>query len=127
MLLLTLGQSAENLVLTLNEKRTLTSGYYLFLFTHVTEKTVVSVIYNFTDDDSAYPDRYNQFEINTSTVFLLKPIGQWKYFVYEQASSTNTNPTGLTEVENGILVLKPAAVFSFETYNSPTTFKAYGG
>lgn len=127
MILLNFGQSSENITVTLNEKRTLTNPYYLFVFTHILTKNVVNKIYSYLEDDSSYQDRYNQFEINTDTVFAGQPIGQWRYDVYEQVSSTNTDPIGLTEVEKGIMMLKPETAFEFESYNEPTTFKAYGG
>lgn len=127
MILLNFGQTSENITVTLNEKRTLTNPYYLFVFTHILTKNVVNKIYNYLDDDSAYQDRYNQFEINTDTVFTDQPIGQWRYDVYEQVSSTNTNPTGLTELEKGIMMLKPETAFAFTSYNESTTFKSYGG
>ncbi len=127
MILLHLNSSAENITVTLNEKRTLTTGYYLFVFTHILTKNVVNKIYSFLDDDSGYQDRYNQFEINTATVFSGQPRGMWTYSVYEQASSTNTDPTGLTEVERGVMQLIPVMEFEFEEYNESTTFKVYGG
>lgn len=127
MILLNIGQASEKITVTLNEKRTLTNPYYLFVFTHILTKTVVNKIYNYLDDLSAYQDRYNQFDISTVTVFASKPIGQWRYDVYEQTSSTNTNVTGLTQLENGIMMLKPATAFAFKEYNEATTFKAYGG
>jgi hypothetical protein len=127
MLNLTLGQTDEELIVTLNEKRTLDSGYYLFTFTNQTTKTVVNKIYNFSEDESDYPTRFNQFPINTNVVFDEKPTGFWHYAVYEQASSSNTDVTGLTEVERGIMKLNPATEFAFEEYNPATTFKVYGG
>ncbi len=127
MLLLTLGQTAEEIVVTLNEKRTLDAGYYLFVFTNITTRDVVTKIYNFTEDESDYPDRFNLFTINTSTVFLNKTTGQWSYEVYEQESSSNTNVSGLTQVERGILQLKPATEFAFEEYTGTTSFKQYAG
>lgn len=127
MLLLTLGQTSENLTVTLNEKRTRTSGYYLWIFTHYTTKQTVTKIYNFLDDVSDYPDRFNQFEINTSTVFLSCPAGMWEYEIYEQASSSNIDPAGLTKVEDGILELNPATEFGREIYSQSQSFKVYVG
>lgn len=125
MLLFTVGQASEDFVVTLNEKRTLDSGYYLFVFTNVTTKNVVNKIYNFTEDASAYPTRFNQFNINTSTVFLNQDPGGWRYEVYEQASSSNTVVTGLTEVERGIMQLRSTEA-TFEDYDAATTYKQYG-
>lgn len=127
MLKLTLGQTSEEMIVTLNEKRTLSSGYYLFYFTHVTTKQTVTKIYNFSEDESGYPERFNSFPINTNTVFSNKPVGHWTYSVYEQTSSSNVDPAGLTEVERGILQLKPSTEFEFEEYNEPTSFKQYAG
>lgn len=127
-MILTLGQAAENMTVTLNEKRTLTIGYYLFVFTHYTTKQTVTKIYNFIEDQSAYPGRFNQFVIDTTAVFTGKPTGQWLYSVYEQASSSNTDPSLATdEVEKGILTLKPAAPFDMIEYDGITTYKAYNG
>lgn len=126
MLKFTFGQT-EEMIVTLTEKRTLTSGYYLFLFEHVTTRQTVTKIFNFSEDESAYTSRYNQFPIIVSTLFSGKPTGHWTYRVYEQASSTNTSPTGLTEVENGILQLKPATAFAFEENTGTTSFIQYGG
>lgn len=125
MLVLTKGSAGE-LIVTLNEKRTLDSGYYLFRFENIETKDVVSKIYNFSEDESAYTDRFNKFPI-ASTVFSSSPHGRWIYYVYEQASSTNTDPTGLTEVERGILKLNPASEFSFDEYEVTTTYKVYAG
>jgi hypothetical protein len=126
-ILLNKGQTAETITVTLNEKRTLDSGYYLFVFTNILTRQIVNKIYSFIDDTSDFQDRYNEFEINTDTVFGDYPIGQWGYTIYEQASSSNTVVTGLTEVERGIMMLKPSSEFEFESYNESTTFKAYNG
>lgn len=126
MLLFTFGQT-EEMIVTLNEKRTLDSGYYLFIFEHVTTRQQVTKIFNFTEDESDYPDRFNNFPIVTSTLFSGKPRGHWTYKVYEQASSTNTDPDGLTEVENGILQLKPATEFEFTESTGATSFTQYDG
>lgn len=127
MIVLTKGQTSENLIVTLNEKRTLSVGYYLFVFTHTTTRDVVNKIYNFLDDDSAYPDRFNQFEINTESVFGSSKTGEWRYEVYEQASSSNTDVSGLTQVESGFMKLNPATEFEYDSYNASQTFKQYAG
>ena len=127
MIVLTKGQPTQEIIVTLNEKRTLTAGYYLFVFSHFTTRDILNKIYNFTEDDSSYPDRYNQFEIATQTLFGAYAIGQWIYQVYEQTSSSNTDVTGLTMVEQGVMVLNPTAEFEREMYNEATTFKQYNG
>lgn len=127
MIVLTKGQALQTMIVTLNEKRTLTAGYYLFLFTHFTTRDIVTRIYNFLEDNSSYPERYNSFEIATETLFGNEDTGQWIYEVYEQASSSNTDPEGLTKVESGVMVLNPQVEFSRESYNEATSFKQYGG
>lgn len=127
MLLLTKGQTSEQIIVTLNEKRTLDTGFYLFRFVHMVTKEVVNVVYSFLDDDSDFQDRYNQFEINTDTVFDAYSPGFWKYLVYEQASAVNTDPTGLTLVERGMMKLLPETEFEFEKYEETTSYKMYNG
>lgn len=127
MIILTKGQAPEVITVTLNEKRTLATGYYLFVFTHFTTKDVINKIYNFTDDNSSYQSRFNEFDMPTQALFGSQPIGQWLYHVYEQASSTNTNVAGLNMVEQGVMVLNPVTEFERGEYNGTTTFKQYNG
>lgn len=125
MLLFTFGQT-EEMIVTLNENRTLENGWYLFVFEHVTTRNRVTKIFAFTEDESAYQGRYNQFPIIVSTLFSGQPTGHWRYWVYEQSSAVNTDPAGLNEVENGILQLKPATEFEFVENSGATTFAQYG-
>lgn len=127
MIVLTKGQSAENIIVTLNEKRTLSTGYYLFVFTNFTTKEVVNVIYSFLADDSSFQTRFNQFEIDTQTIFGNYDVGQWWYDVYEQASSSNTDVAGLNKVECGVMKLNPASEFEFTTYEAATSYEQYQG
>lgn len=127
MLSLTLGQTAETIIVTLNEKRTLSDGYYLFYFENITTRQTATKIYNFIEDESSYTSRFNQFTINTNSVFTGKMPGEWVYKVYEQESSTNTDPTGLTEVEYGILKLNPSTSFAYSKYEESTTYNIYNG
>jgi hypothetical protein len=127
MILLSLLNSAEKIVVTLNEKRTLDDGYYLFQFTHMTTREVINKIYQFLEDESDFQDRFNEFTIDTATVFSGASIGQWIYKVYEQVSSSNTDPDGLNMVERGIMKLLPVSSFAFEEYTGTTSFKQYEG
>jgi hypothetical protein len=127
MIVLTLGETSEEIICTLTERRTLTGGYYLFVFTNVTTRGIVNKIYAVTEDTSAYPDRFNSFDIDTDTVFTGQSTGEWRYEVYEQNSSNNTTVTNLTRLESGIMLLKPASDFTFTEYSGTTTFKQYGG
>ena len=55
MLLLTIGED-KDLIVTLNEKRTLDNGYYLFVFENVTTRDIVTKIFSFSEDESDYPE-----------------------------------------------------------------------
>lgn len=128
MLQLTSGQPNEKIIVTLNELKTLTDPYYLFRFVHVGTGQVVSLLKSSTtDDESVYRGRYNKFNINTIIDFLDKPPGEWHYTIYEQASSTNTDPdlaTGI--VEYGKMYLLPATEYTPDLYdNSPRLYKMY--
>lgn len=96
---------ANVVVVTLEEKRTITNAKYLFVFTN--DQSVSDISYCIPTDTSLYPERYNKFSITDtpspaalSGQVNLKP-GFHKYFIYEQASSTNLDPAGLTLVEQG--------------------------
>lgn len=117
MITLTQGASLENIVLTLDEKKTIASPVYVFTATHVTSKQEVT--FTLPEDISAYPERFNEFEIDTAVKFLNKPEGQWMYSVTEQASGV--------EVENGRLLLNKATAFEFEGYAPETSYHGYRG
>lgn len=120
--------TAAIMILTLTELVTLPAPYYLFLFTHVETKNIVAFVKAEIDDESDYPQRYNQFTIDAADVFEDQPTGEWHYKVYEQASSTNVDPdlTGGV-LEEGNLILDRATAFEYTQYNSATSFKAYNG
>jgi hypothetical protein len=126
MLLYTIGQSKDTCV-TLTESTTLTNPYYLFVFTNVATKVVYKVIVNSTSDLSPYPERYNLYSIDVSTLFATAQAGQYSYEVYEQASSTNTNITGLNLVECGKMKLLPSTSLTQQGYEPQTTYKGYAG
>lgn len=97
--------SANTIVVTLEEKTTLTGVvYYLWKFVNDQDG---SIDYCIATDTSSYGYRYNKFTITeqanptplSGQVSL--QLGFGKYYVYEQASSTNLNPAGLTLVEQG--------------------------
>jgi hypothetical protein len=122
MLTILQGDTTDNIVVTLKEKTTLTNPYYLFVCEHITTKEQVKFIVN--ADLSLYPDRYNEFAV---TVSNFTTTGQYIYKVYEQVSSTNTDPTGLNMVENGRLQFRDSTLFAFTKYSPVTTFKTYAG
>ena len=93
------------MALTLTEKGTAT--YYLFKFQ---SDNTEAVEYCIATDSSLYPDRFNKFTItetstpdNLNAEVELPTEGQWRYFVYANSSGSNLDPTGLTELESGIV------------------------
>ena len=124
------NETSGLLVVTLNEKRTLTDDtiYYLFRFINTMSKDVVSVIFSSDEDESDNQDRYNQFPINIANVFAGKPIGEWHYIVYEQLSDTNTDPDLATgEVERGKIKITKVPSFTYTGYQPTTSYIGYGG
>ena len=122
MIYFTKGQTSE-IILTLKEKQTLTAPNYLFRFVNrVTNVEVKFVLLNATDL-STYKDRYNKFSIVTNTYFVSSNVGEWEYFIYEQTSSSNTNPAlATTLLETGIMRLSAATDFDFTEYQTSNTF-----
>lgn len=122
------NDTAVNVVLTLNELITISNPYFLFVFKHVGTKDIVTLLLSPADDLSLWPERYNKFLINPSIVFAGKHPGEWHYTVYEQASSSNVDPSTSGEIiENGKLMLGREVEFEFKKYESGTSFKTYNG
>ena len=100
--------TTNSLTFTLTEKSTLSSPIYLFQFRNVTEKVSY---YCIMADISLYKDRYNEFLFTEGTdlplvgELILGAGGQYEYFVYEQTSTTNIDPTLATGlVESGLML-----------------------
>jgi hypothetical protein len=121
MIRLTKGQT-QNIILTLTEKQLLTNPNYLFVFTNRSANTEVKFVRLNNTDISQYKDRYNEFSIVTNTNFSTSLNGQYDYEVYEQASTTNTNPSGLNLLESGIMELA-GTPFEFTEYSTTDTYK----
>lgn len=120
--------TAAELILTLTEFVTIHTPYYLFVFTNVTTKDVVTMIKAEIDDESNYPQRFNKFTIDASVVFAGQQSGEWHYKVYQQSSPTNTDPGAADGVlEYGKLILNRAIEFAFTMYEQAQTYKAYNG
>jgi len=97
--------SANEIALTLKERGTAT--YYLFKFQ---SDNTEAVEYCIATDSSSFPNRYNRFTIteqtspdNLNAQVEMTTEGQWRYYVYANSSSSNLDPTGLTELESGIV------------------------
>jgi len=120
--------SANDIALTLTERGTAT--YYLFKFQ---SDNTEAVKYCIATDSSAYPERFNKFTIteqtspdNLNAEVELPTEGQWRYFVYANSSSSNLDPTGLLELESGIVKVTgtQTPVTSYSGGNS--TYVVYG-
>lgn len=121
-------EAAAVLILTLTELVSIATPYYLFVFTHVTTKEQVRFVKSEVDDESDYPARYNQFTINAASIFSGKQPGEWHYEVYEQTSSTNTDPAlSGSLLEEGKLLIDRSVEFEFTQYDQSTSFKTYNG
>ena len=116
MLQVTKGAS-NTLVLTLTEKTTLTNPYYLFYLLGG-DQTVVTWIAQPSASDSR-KDTFVFIEATTAT--LTEQI--YQYFVYEQTSSNNTNPSLATSlVEKGQLKVNDV---NEQAYQMPTNTTQY--
>ncbi len=121
MIRLTKGQT-QIVILTLTEKQLLTNPNYLFVFTNRSANTEIKFVRLNNTDLSQYKDRYNEFSFVTNTNFSTALNGQYDYVVYEQTSTSNTNPAGLNALESGIMELV-GTPFEFTEYNTTDTYK----
>ena len=121
MIHLTKGQT-NSIVLTLTEKQLLTNPNYLFVFTNRSSNLQVKFVQLNAADVSLYKDRYNEFNIVTNTYFGSSLNGQYVYSIYEQTSTSNTNPAGLNLLETGILELDDTGI-SYTQYSTTDTYK----
>lgn len=121
MIQLTKG-ATQYMYLTLTEKELLTNPNYLFVFRSRSTNTEVKFVLLNAADVSLFKERYNKFSLTTNTYFNTSLIGQYTYEVYEQASTNNTNPSGLNMLESGIMMLNEA-VTVYTTYTTTDTFK----
>jgi hypothetical protein len=120
--------TAVDLIVTLTENVSISQPNYLFVFVNIVTKDVVAFVKLESDDESDYPDRYNQFTIDAATVFAGYQPGYWDYTVYEQEDSANLDPAlSGALLENGQLLLSRAVDFEYNKYDSPTSFKTYNG
>ncbi len=122
--------TTNNFVATLYELSQLTDPNYLFEFESDQTKTKY---YTIITDVSTNKPRYNEFNFvegsddPTNGSLDLGSPGFYNYKVYEQASSSNLDPTGLNEVEQGKLKLIDSTYQpSFNQHTvSPTTNIVY--
>ena len=122
MIYLTKGATSQ-IILTLKEKQTLSAPNYLFVFTHRGSNIEVKFVILNAADTSAFKDRFNQFSIVTNTYFGSQDSGEWEYQIYEQTSTTNTNPANAPGlVETGIMRLSESTSFTYTKHQPNNTF-----
>lgn len=105
----------------MTEKQLLTSPNYLFIFENRSTNTEIKFVMLNNTDISAYKERYNEFTIVVNSFFNTALNGQYTYTIYEQTSTTNTNPTDLNLLESGIMELEGTTI-SFTEYETTSTF-----
>jgi hypothetical protein len=97
-------------VLTLTEVTTIPNPYYLFEFQDEFN-TTASLIYWVGTDTSVYPSRFNLFTLDEpNDIDFVK--GQYRYKVYESSTPPPPDPTGLTMIEEGRMVVAGAQINS---------------
>lgn len=118
MIILNKENSADKIIVTLSENKTIADSGYRFVFTNTATNNKVQVDFTTADDISDFPARSNQFIINTAAVFDNYQVGQYLYVAIEIAS-------GLV-LEKGKMLLTDS-ISEVKGYSSETNYKGYGG
>lgn len=113
----------QYIYLTLTEKQTLTTPNYLFRFINRTSGEEVLFVLTNASDESLFKERFNKFSIKTDKYFSWSASGEYRYFVYEQASATNKDYTKATGMlEEGIMILEKSDVFEYTEHKVDNTY-----
>jgi hypothetical protein len=105
-----------DVALTLTEKVTIVSPIYIFSFVHDLTFEVVNFI---LPDVSPYPERYNLFQINETTLDLKKGFHCYTIYEAEVDSPQDTDPNNYSPSLN---VLEVGKVYVWETEIDLPTF-----
>jgi len=116
------GQANE-VVLTLNEKLTITNASFVFVFTNDIAGTSVTFT---ADDTSPAIERYNQFTITENAVqdvyngtISLDNQGSWTYKVYETPTVSPIDLDDLgAELESGKVNVIGTASVTYTTFDN---------
>lgn len=125
--------ASNTVALTLYEKTTIAAddAHYLFEFINAQSN---QKRYFIGIDTSNFISRYNLFTIVETEdpapdplagEVTLEQAGQWHYFVYEQESDSNLDPTGLTLVESGFVQVTETAVADSVYQSTPIEYQVY--
>jgi hypothetical protein len=116
------GQANE-VVLTLNEKLTISNASFVFVFTN--DITGASVTFT-ADDTSTAIERYNQFTITESSsqdvyngTITLVNQGNWSYKVYETPTASPIDLSDLgAELESGKVNVIGTSSVTYTTFDN---------
>jgi len=130
-MILTKSTNNTNISLTLKEKTTLYPVYYLFEFQN--DQTKVKYYQIFTDVSTVtYNQRvWNVFNIEVinsgsgANKIILGNTGLYHYTIFEQSSSSNLDPTGLTVVERGQMRLIDSETSQYIAHEITHTYVAH--
>jgi hypothetical protein len=113
-----------DVLIPLKDAETLISPNYLFRFVQRTTNVEITFVKTSSDDTSAYPDRYRKFSFDVDQLFC-GMIGEYYFYVYEQASASNTDYTAAASLLTfGVASLVEADGDTYEVthYNTDNTF-----
>jgi hypothetical protein len=124
-----LESGANNVILTLSEKVTISNPYFLFALSSIQTN---STVYFLATDISNYTERYNKFIWTIKTnpnnnvgEFLLPIEGLYSYTAYQLSSPQLTPPNGAVVLEVGNVQFGYTEQ-DLTIYNLPnTTIKVY--
>lgn len=124
MIQLTKGTTGT-IICTLAEKQTIVDANFLFVFTSRLTNEEIKFVLVSAADVSTNKTRWNEFSVVVNTYFNAYGEGWYKYEVYEQVSTTNTNQTGLNMVESGLMFLSDGNEPTITKFDNYTEFKIY--
>jgi len=114
----------KNVIITLTERTTISSGYYYFQFIHETTKEQVTFFKNLSLNLSLFKYRYDQFLFEAS-LFTNASVGKYIYNIYEATSNNVANIGNM--VETGKMDMNVITPFSFAQYSADTNYTQYAG
>lgn len=124
MIRLTKGTTGT-IICTLAEKQTIVDANFLFVFTSRLTNEQIKFVLVSAADLSTNKTRWNEFSVVVNDYFGDYGEGWYNYDVYEQESSSNTDPTGLDLVESGVMFLSDGSSVTSTEFDNGTTFTMY--
>lgn len=113
---------SQQIIFTGTELAVLTNPYFLFVCINNNTENIVK----FVATNTSTTKRFDKSSITVNTYFTDEDAGLWSYQIFEQASSSNTNQTNLSMVEEGYLQLDDVAGAADAAFDSQdNTFKTF--